>query len=218
MSGRRVDFDQRPELSRGSIDFAVPKEYWAVQSTPPASVLLPVAPASTRTETAKLDPKTDAKDYEGTTLGLSGQGAQAARTATKAANDALSGLQIGKGRTTVRAPRPLTYFLCHRRELQCGAFGALASSVAAIRETLYGPKDSAADEGTNGAPDADPHRPRFGLVEGARVAILTFDRALHFYNLAPELDQAQMLVVGDIDEPFVPISDVCWPMSGSLAI
>ncbi|KAJ9478797.1 putative Protein transport protein SEC24 (putative) [Pseudozyma hubeiensis] len=208
MSGRRVDFDQRPELSRGSIDFAVPKEYWAIQSAPPASVLLPVAPASTRTETAKIEPKQDAKDYEGTTLGLSGQGAQAARTATKAANDALNGLQLGKGRTTVRAPRPLTYFFAIDVSYSAVRSGALASSVQAIRETLYGPKDSSADAGTNGAPDADATAgPGFGLVEGARVAILTFDRALHFYNLSAELDQAQMLVVGDIDEPFVPISD-----------
>lgn len=208
MSGRRVDFDQRPELSRGSIDFAVPKEYWAIQSTPPASVLLPVAPASTRTETAKLDPKTDAKGYEGNTLGLSGQGAQAAKQATKAASDALNGLQLGKGRTTVRAPRPLTYFFAIDVSYSAVRSGALASSVEAIRETLYGPKASSADEGTNGAPDADfATGPGFGLVEGARVAILTFDRALHFYNLSAELDQAQMLVVGDIDEPFVPISD-----------
>ncbi|SPO32353.1 related to Protein transport protein Sec24C [Ustilago trichophora] len=209
MSGRRVDFDQRPELSRGSIDFAVPKEYWAVQSTPPASVLLPVAPASTRTETAKLDPKTEANnDYEGTTLGLSGQGAQAAKSATKAASEALNGLQIGKGRTTVRAPRPLTYFFAIDVSYSAVRSGALASSVEAIRETLYGPKASSADQGTNGAPDADASTgPGFGLVEGARVAILTFDRALHFYNLSAELDQAQMLVVGDIDEPFVPISE-----------
>lgn len=209
MSGRRVDFDQRPELSRGSIDFAVPKEYWAVQSAPPASVLLPVAPASTRTETAKLDPKSDAnKDFEGTTLGLSGQGAQAAKTATKAASEAFSGLQIGKGRTTVRAPRPLTYLFAIDVSYSAVRSGALASSVEAIRETLYGPKTAADAEGTNGAPDADATAgPGFGLVEGARVAILTFDRALHFYNLSAELDQAQMLVVGDIDEPFVPISD-----------
>lgn len=208
MSGRRVDFDHRPELSHGSIDFAVPKEYWAIQSTPPASVLLPVAPASTRTETAKLDPKQESKDYEGTTLGLSGQGAQAARSATKAASEALNGLQLGKGRTTVRAPRPLTYFFAIDVSYSAVRSGALASSVEAIRETLYGPKASSADAGSNGAPDANPATgPGFGLVEGARVAILTFDRALHFYNLSAELDQAQMLVVGDIDEPFVPISD-----------
>nr|CDI55375.1 related to Protein transport protein Sec24C [Melanopsichium pennsylvanicum 4] len=209
MSGRRVDFDQRPELSRGSIDFAVPKEYWAIQSTPPASVLLPVAPLSTRTETAKIEPKNDSnKDYEGTTLGLSGQGAQAAKSATKAASEALSGLQLGKGRTTVRAPRPLTYFFIIDVSYSAARSGALASSVEAIRETLYGPKAGAAAEETNGAPDADATSgPGFGLVEGARVAILTFDRALHFYNLSAELDQAQMLVVGDIDEPFVPISD-----------
>nr|QBH67493.1 putative transport protein Sec24C [Ustilago esculenta]QBH67604.1 putative transport protein Sec24C [Ustilago esculenta] len=209
MSGRRVDFDQRPELSRGSVDFAVPKEYWAIQSTPPASVILPVAPASTRTQTAKLNPKTESgNDYEGTTLGLSGQGAQAAKSATKAASEALNGLQLGKGRTTVRAPRPLTYFFAVDVSYSAVRSGALASSVEAVRETLYGPKASAADQGSNGAPDADASNgPGFGLVQGARVAILTFDRALHFYNLSAELDQAQMLVVGDIDEPFVPISD-----------
>ncbi|PWY98802.1 hypothetical protein BCV70DRAFT_201594 [Testicularia cyperi] len=209
MSGRRVDFDQRPELSRGSIDFAVPKEYWAIQSTPPASVLLPVAPASARTETAKLESKADpnAKDYEGTTLGLSGQGAQAAKTATKAATEALSQLQIGKGRTTVRAPRPLTYLFAIDVSYSSVRSGALKSSVESIRETLYGPRD-ASQEGADGAPEADPSSgPGFGLPHGSRVAIITFDRALHFYNLTAELDQAQMLVVGDIDEPFVPISD-----------
>ncbi|SPO37007.1 related to Protein transport protein Sec24C [Pseudozyma flocculosa] len=216
MSGRRVDFESRPELSRGTVDFAVPKEYWAVQATPPASVLLPVAPASTLTETAKLSPRPDAQkeNFDGTTMGLTGQGGQAAKAATKAASDALSSINIGKGRTTVRAPRPMTYLFAIDVSFSAVRCGALQSTVDSIRETLYGakPDDDGGEVNGNGeagdAPAAEADEgPGFGLPHGSRVAILTFDRSLHFYNLSSELDQAQMLVVPDIEEPFVPISD-----------
>src|SRR4051812_43134492 len=43
----------------------------------------------------------------------------------------------------------------------------------------------------------------------ARVAIITFDATVHFYNLAASLSQAQMLVVPDIDDVFVPLSTGC---------
>lgn len=39
------------------------------------------------------------------------------------------------------------------------------------------------------------------------ISILTFDRALHFYNLRSTLSQPQMLVVTELDEPFVPLPD-----------
>ncbi|KAJ3372009.1 COPII coat Sec23p-Sfb3p heterodimer component, partial [Allomyces arbusculus] len=42
--------------------------------------------------------------------------------------------------------------------------------------------------------------------KGAQVAILTYDRAVHFYNFHPALEQFQMLVVPDVDEMFVPLS------------
>ncbi|KAF9161981.1 COPII coat Sec23p-Sfb3p heterodimer component, partial [Mortierella sp. AD011] len=38
MSGRRLDLDQRPELRNGSIEFAVPKEYWNKTPAPAAYV------------------------------------------------------------------------------------------------------------------------------------------------------------------------------------
>ena len=41
----------------------------------------------------------------------------------------------------------------------------------------------------------------------AMISILTFDSSLHFYNLRPGLAQPQMLAVGEIDEPFVPLPD-----------
>ncbi|PWN51749.1 hypothetical protein IE53DRAFT_367801 [Violaceomyces palustris] len=209
MTGRRVDFDSRPELSRGTVEFTVPKEYWAVQATPPASVLLPVAPASTLTETARLSPRPDSKSnggkFDGTTMGLSGTGGIAAKAATKAASEALGSLQIGLGRTTVRAPRPMTYFFAIDVSYSAVRSGALRSSLESIRETLYGPK--AKEEGADGEDSGEVPTSGFGLPHGSRVAIMTFDRALHFYNLSTNLDQAQMMVVPDIDEPFVPISD-----------
>lgn len=38
MNGRRLDLDQRPELRNGTIEFAVPKEYWNKTPAPAAYV------------------------------------------------------------------------------------------------------------------------------------------------------------------------------------
>ncbi|CAD6890891.1 unnamed protein product [Tilletia laevis] len=216
VSGRRVDFEQRPELSHGTVDFTVPKEYWAVQTAPPSSVLLPVAPASTIAETAKLTPKIekDEPQFAGSTMGLSGQGGVAAKAATKAASDALGNIKLGPtGRTTVRAPRPLTYFFAIDVSYSSVRSGALKRVCDSIRETLYGPRIES-EAGVSNGPKKDGEGGEeeevptgFGIPDGSRVAILTFDKALHFYNLTSTLDHAQMLVVPDIDEPFVPISE-----------
>lgn len=213
MSGRRADFDQRLELQRGSVDFMVPREYWAIQAKPPSSVLLPVAPALTHTETAKISPLPDTGSemdgFAGSTMGLSGQSGAAAKAATKAASkaatDALNNLSSGPGKTTIRAPRPLTYFFAIDVSYSAIRCGSLKAASESIREAIYGQREAAKD-GENGN-GAQAEGPGFGLPHGSRIAILTFDRVLHFYNLSPELDSAQMLVVGDIDEPFVPISD-----------
>jgi protein transport protein SEC24 len=37
-----------------------------------------------------------------------------------------------------------------------------------------------------------------------RVAIVTVDSSLHFYNLHPNLNQPQMLVVSDLDDVYLP--------------
>lgn len=205
MSGRRVDFEQRLELSRGTVEFKVPKEYWAVQSAPPASLLLPALPANSMTETARLSPKPDENsgaNFEGTTMGLSGQGGQAAKVATKAASEALSNLSIGQGRTVVRAPRPLTFLFAIDVSFSSIRSGSLKATVDSIRESMYGSKEL-----EEKSQQEDSIGPGFGLPHGSKVAIVTFDRSLHFYNLSPDLDQAQMLVVADIDEPFVPLSE-----------
>lgn len=40
-----------------------------------------------------------------------------------------------------------------------------------------------------------------------RIGFITYDTSIHFYNLKSNLSQAQMLVVSDIDDVFLPIPD-----------
>jgi hypothetical protein len=39
------------------------------------------------------------------------------------------------------------------------------------------------------------------------VGFLTFDSSLHFYNLKPSLSAPQMMVVGELEEPFLPLPE-----------
>ncbi|KAI9503012.1 COPII coat Sec23p-Sfb3p heterodimer component [Coemansia spiralis] len=64
--------------------------------------------------------------------------------------------------------------------------GLVAQAAAAIKDAIYGGS---------------------GLPPDAKVGIITFDRSAHFYSLLPSLDQAQMMVVPDIQDVFVPIND-----------
>lgn len=61
----------------------------------------------------------------------------------------------------------------------------------AIRAAIYGYADDPA-----AGPDAVAPRVRF--------AIMLFDKNVHLYNLAPELETAHLAVSGDLDDPFVP--------------
>ncbi|OMJ26584.1 Protein transport protein Sec24C [Smittium culicis] len=46
-----------------------------------------------------------------------------------------------------------------------------------------------------------------GLPVGVQFGLITYDRSVHFYNLNSDLDQAQMLLVSDIRDMFVPLSN-----------
>ncbi|KAJ6152471.1 hypothetical protein N7497_006790 [Penicillium chrysogenum] len=78
--------------------------------------------------------------------------------------------------------------------------GFLKGVCAGIKDALYGDDDKAS-EGTEG--DGSSRK----LPVGAKVGIVTYDKEVHFYNLAAALDQAQMMVMTDLDEPFVPLSE-----------
>jgi protein transport protein SEC24 len=90
--------------------------------------------------------------------------------------------------------------------------GFLASACASLVKILYGGTDD----------DGLPLEPCF--PGNSRLAILSFDRSLHFYNLSvhglllrqyvrfwlslqPHFQHAPMMVLSDIDEIFLPLRD-----------
>ncbi|CAG8555774.1 1225_t:CDS:10 [Paraglomus occultum] len=86
-----------------------------------------------------------------------------------------------------RPPCPLATIFAIDVSVNAVKSGMLAKCVEAIREVLYGTSNS--------------ERP------GSRIGIMTFDKDVHFYNMKSSLEQAQMLVVPDVNDVFVPLSD-----------
>ncbi|EQL03786.1 Sec23/Sec24 family protein [Ophiocordyceps sinensis CO18] len=64
-----------------------------------------------------------------------------------------------------------------------------------ILNALYGGK----------ADDQGEPKPR--LPEGAKVGFMTYDKDIHFYNINPRLEQAQMMIMPDLEDPFVPLGE-----------
>jgi protein transport protein SEC24 len=78
----------------------------------------------------------------------------------------------------------------------------LQSVCEGIRHALYG-NESEQQNGDQSGADFQAGR----LPTGSKVGIVTFDKEVHFYNLSVRLDQAQMMIMTDLEEPFVPLSE-----------
>ncbi|KAL2063891.1 hypothetical protein VTL71DRAFT_4385 [Oculimacula yallundae] len=74
--------------------------------------------------------------------------------------------------------------------------GFLQAFCEGILAALYG----------NEAQNEESESPR-RIPEGAKVGFVTFDKDIHFYNMNPALDQAQMLIMPDIEDPFLPLEE-----------
>ncbi|KAI9493869.1 hypothetical protein BDB00DRAFT_821063 [Zychaea mexicana] len=90
-----------------------------------------------------------------------------------------------------RKPAPLSYVFAIDVSAQAVRSGMLQACCDALKHTLYG---------ASGQGDSR-------LASGNRIGLITFDRSVQFYNLSPALSQAQMLVVGDINEMFLPLQE-----------
>lgn len=122
-SGARVDRLQRPELCRGTVEFTVPKEYWA------------------------------------------------------------------------KEPVGLRWLFLIDVSAEAANKGFMDGFCEGIISALYGGNQS------------DGGETERKLPEGSKIGIVTYDKELHFYNLSPGLEKAQMVVMPDIEDPFVPFSD-----------
>ncbi|KAI8149625.1 Sec23/Sec24 trunk domain-containing protein [Fennellomyces sp. T-0311] len=90
-----------------------------------------------------------------------------------------------------RKPAPLNYVFAIDVSGQAIRNGMTQAVCDALKQALYGPRG----EGDS------------RLQSENRVGLITFDRSVQFYNLAPALSQAQMLVVPDINDMFLPLQE-----------
>lgn len=128
-SGVRVDRAQRPELTTGTVEYLVPKEYWA------------------------------------------------------------------------KEPVGLRWLFLIDVSQEAFTKGFLEAFCEGILGALYGNgSDGLNSEGNNG--DSPELR---SIPPGSKVGFVTFDKAMHFYNCSDKLEKAQMLVMPDIEDPFVPL-------------
>eukprot|EP00547_Thalassionema_nitzschioides_P004459 CAMPEP_0194202452 /NCGR_PEP_ID=MMETSP0156-20130528/2463_1 /TAXON_ID=33649 /ORGANISM="Thalassionema nitzschioides, Strain L26-B" /LENGTH=1220 /DNA_ID=CAMNT_0038927941 /DNA_START=99 /DNA_END=3761 /DNA_ORIENTATION=+ len=85
----------------------------------------------------------------------------------------------------VRPPQEPTYFFVLDVSATAVRSGMLAHAANAIKESL-------------------DHLPGRGRT---KIGFITYDNSVHYYNLAPDLNAPQMMVVSDLKELFVPLPD-----------
>ncbi|KZZ92428.1 Sec23/Sec24 family protein [Moelleriella libera RCEF 2490] len=76
--------------------------------------------------------------------------------------------------------------------------GFLETFCDGILAALYG-GDAVDKDG-----DGEPKR---RIPEGAKVGFVTYDKDIHFYNMHSGLEQPQMLIMPDLEDPFLPLGD-----------
>lgn len=129
--GARLDREQRPELTRGTVEFMVPKEYWN------------------------------------------------------------------------KEPVGIRWLFVIDVTQEAYNKGFLSAFCDGILKSLYS-TESTTVRGEDGQEKIQETRM---IPPGAKVGFMTYDKEIHFYNCNPSLEQAQMIVMPDIEEPFVPISE-----------
>ena len=175
-TGQRIDHHERPELLHGTIDFAVPRQYWSEQ---PAGSLLESA--------------TDAS-----AANLASAGDALATTAA----DLLGGLQTSLGQQPSRGPSPHPGHKGKekkreppmRRPQPLGRVfvidvsatsvknGVVREACDAIRRALYGSKrkEMANGDSSDGTEDAE----EMTIGEGEMIAIISVAESAGFWNLS----------------------------------
>ncbi|TPX40911.1 hypothetical protein SeMB42_g05818 [Synchytrium endobioticum] len=86
-----------------------------------------------------------------------------------------------------RPPFPVSYLFCIDVSWSAVQTGLVKLTADALRQILFGDRPI--------------------LPPAVRIGIMTYDRAVHFYNLKACLDQAQMMVVPDVADVFVPLDE-----------
>lgn len=95
-----------------------------------------------------------------------------------------------------KEPVPQRWLFLLDASMEAVSKGFLESMCQGILHALYGTSNLEEEEKPSSMPGE--------IAEGTRVGFATFDREVHFYGLTK--DRAEMTVMPDLEEPFVPIS------------
>ena len=202
-----MDLASRPELRYGTVDFSVPKAYWA--NNP--SSLLDSSGLST-VSADLLSSLNEAVDAAATAATGSQVHVALAPTETKGKKKPADQADD----PSLRPPLPIGRVFVIDVSWSAVRSGMLYTVCEGIRRALYG-ADGAESEGEEGAAHEVP---------AGRVAFITFDRAVHFYNLSVsevsgfsmrqklmnasplqhEIEKAQMMVCPDVEDVFLPLA------------
>ncbi|KIM22278.1 hypothetical protein M408DRAFT_332978 [Serendipita vermifera MAFF 305830] len=106
-------------------------------------------------------------------------------------------LPIGNPETATRNPTPMNYVFALDVSLEAVQSGFLESACKILLEVLYG--------NSNGETENPEATSRSWWNPESKLAIVTFDRELCFYDFDPDSPQAKMLIVSDIEEVFAPM-------------
>ena len=85
----------------------------------------------------------------------------------------------------VRAPMPPTYVFVIDVSFAAASAGMISAACESIKRILS----------------------KLPGDERTRAAVITFDKSIHFYKMKPGGSSPQMMVVGELDDPFVPLPD-----------
>lgn len=172
----------RLELQRGTVDFLVPKAYWAL--APPKRLIHSFVPVTVDSGVHEK------KDTKQTSLLPS----------------------IGDAEREYRKPTAMHYVFAFDVSLESVQTGLLRSACDILIDLLYGAQ-SRGDSPEQGADRQTTLATQPWWSPESKIAIVTFDKELCFYDFSPTLDRPATLVVTDIEEVFSPM-----PASSSLFI
>jgi len=100
-----------------------------------------------------------------------------------------------------KPPVPLHWLFLIDVSSEAIARGFLSGVCRGIMDAIY-PENTTATEG-----DSTDGIVSTNIPAGASVGIATFDKEVHFYNLSAGLTRAQMVVMPDLEDPFLPLSE-----------